>query len=69
VILLDGQISIGEYLSSGLPAVIAAADTVAAFVRKAFALMAANPLIAVYLAFGLVSLGIGRFILMRRAAH
>lgn len=67
--LLDGQISIGEYLSAGLPAVIVAADTVTAFVAKAWDLMSSNPLIAVFLASGLVSLGLKKFLLMRRAAH
>ena len=68
-IVLDGQISIGEYLSTGLPAVLVAADTVAAFARKAFDLMASNPLIAVYLASGLIALGVGKFAATRRAAH
>lgn len=66
---MDGQITIGEYLSSGLPAVLAAADTVVAFARKAFDLMSANPLIAAYLASGLIALGLVKFARMRRATH
>ena len=66
---MEGQISIGDYLSSGFLAVLVAADTVSAFVQKAFDLMVANPLIAVYLASGLIGLGVYKFVQMRRAAH
>lgn len=66
---MEGQISIGEYLSSGLSAVILAADTVTAFIGKAWSLLVSNPLLAVYLASGLIGLGLAKFLRMRRAAH
>lgn len=55
--------------SSGMALIISAADTVVTFVQKGFDLMTSNPLTAVYLASGLISVGLGKFIMMRRAAH
>lgn len=55
--------------SSGMSTIISAADTVVTFVQKGFDLMTSNPLTAVYLASGLISVGLGKFIMMRRAAH
>lgn len=55
--------------SSGMSTIISAADTVVTFVQKGFDLMTGNPLTAVYLASGLISVGLGKFIMMRRAAH
>lgn len=55
--------------STGMSTIISAADTVVTFVQKGFDLMISNPLTAVYLASGLISVGLGKFIMMRRAAH
>ena len=63
----DGSGSGGS--SSGMSTIISAADTVVTFVQKGFDLMTSNPLTAVYLASGLISVGLGKFIMMRRAAH
>lgn len=55
--------------SGGLGAVTSAADTVTTFVGKVFTLMTGNPLLCVYLASGLISVGIYKFVQLRRAAH
>lgn len=54
---------------AGMAAVTAAADTVVTFVGKAFDLMTGNPLTAVYLASGLIGVGLSKFAKMRKAAH
>ena len=59
----------GSGSSGGMASIISAADTVVTFVSKGFDLMTGNPLTAVYLASGLISVGLGKFIMMRRAAH
>lgn len=59
----------GSGSSTGMTAVTAAADTVVTFVGKAFDLITGNPLTAVYLASGLIGVGLHKFISMRRAAH
>lgn len=66
---MDGQISIGEYLSNGWPAVLSAVDTVAEMVGKAWGAITANPLLCVYVAAGLVSLGVGFYRYLRRSAR
>lgn len=55
--------------ATGMAAVTAAADTVVTFVGKGFDLMTGNPLTAVYLASGLIGVGLNKFIKMRKAAH
>lgn len=66
---MDGQISMGEYLSTGFPAVLDAVDTVTLMAGKAWALIASNPLLLVYAAAGLLSVGIGFFAYLRRASR
>ena len=65
----DGGSGSGSGSSGGMASIISAADTVVTFVSKGFDLMTSNPLTAVYLASGLLSVGLGKFIMMRRAAH
>ena len=66
---MDGQISIGEYLSTGWPAVLSAVDTVTEMVGKAWGAIAANPLLCAYVAGGLLSLGVGFYRYLRRSAR
>lgn len=67
--LLDGQISIDQYLSVGMPAVLVAADAVVTFVSKAWSLLSSNPLTVFLLASGLIGVGLRKFVSMRRAGH
>ena len=55
--------------STGMAAITSAADTVATFINKAFDIMTSNPLLAVYLASGLLGVGIYKFRQFRKAAH
>ena len=68
---MPGQISIGEWVATGQPieAVLAGADVVAAFVAKAFDIMAGNPFLSVLVASGLVGVGVRLWQSARRAAH
>lgn len=66
---MDGQISIGEYLSTGWPGVLSAVDTVVTMVGKAWDAIAANPLLCVYVAAGLLPVGVGFFCYLRRSAR
>lgn len=59
----------GESGGGSLTSVTSAADTVTTFVSKAFTLMTGNPLLCVYLASSLISIGIYKFVQLRRAAH
>lgn len=66
---MDGQISLDEYLSTGWPAVISATDTVVTMVGKAWDLVLSNPLARVYVAGGLLALGIGFLVALRRSSR
>lgn len=66
---MDGQISFDEYLSSGWPAVISATDTVVTMVGKAWDLVLSNPLARVYVAGGLLAVGIGLLAALRRSSR
>ena len=66
---MEGQISIDDYLSTGFPAVVDAVDTVTLMVGKAWALIASNPLLLVYAASGLLSVGIGFLVYLRWASR
>lgn len=66
---MDGQISLDEYLSTGWPAVISATDTVVTMVGKVWALVLSNPLARVYVAGGLLAVGIGFLVALRRSAR
>lgn len=66
---MDGQISLDEYLSTGWPAVITATDTVVTMVSKAWGLVLANPLARVYVAGGLLAVGIGFLVALRRSSR
>ena len=55
--------------SGSLTSVTSAADTVTTFVTTAFQMMTGNPLLCVYLASSLISVGIYKFVQLRRAAH
>lgn len=63
---MDGQVSIDDYLSTGFPAVIAATDTIVTMVGKAWALVLSNPLARFYVAGGLLVVGIGFLVALRR---
>lgn len=69
VMSLDGQVSIDDYLSVGFPAVLTAVDTIPALVNKAWELMLSTPLTRIGLAAGLLSMGIGFLVLLRRSAR
>lgn len=66
---MDGQISLDEYLSTGWPAVISATDTVVTMVGKAWDLVLSNPLARVYVAGGLLAVGIGFLVALRRSSR
>lgn len=66
---MDGQVSLDEYLSTGFPAVITATDTIVTMVGKAWALVLSNPLARVYVAGGLLAVGIGFLVALRRSSR
>lgn len=67
---MDGQISIGEYIvAESLSSVISAVDTIQLMMGKAWEMMLANSVLRVSVAAGLLSVGIGVFAYLRRAAR
>lgn len=64
---MEGQIALSEYVA--IENLSGALDTAAALVGKVPALMAANPLLCVLLACGLLSAAIRIFARLRRASR
>ena len=54
---------------TGRDAVIAAMDTVTQLMRSVWELMTSNPLLTLFVAAGLISVGVGAFVAIRNAAR
>jgi len=58
-----------EVVSTGMTAVIGAIDTVTQLMGKCWELMTSNPLLTLFVAAGLLPVGIGIFVRLRNAAR
>lgn len=54
---------------TGMEAVIAAMDTVTQLMGSVWELMTSNPLLTLFVAAGLISVGVGAFVAIRNAAR
>lgn len=59
----------GDTQSTGFESVIAAMDTLGLLMTKVWTMMTSNPLLTLYLAVGLLSIGVSVFWMIKRAAH
>ena len=55
--------------SGGMSAVMSALDTVIQLMGKCWDLMTSNPLLTLFVAAGLISVGVGAFVAIRNAAR
>lgn len=58
-----------EAAKTGMDAVIAAMDTVTQLMGSVWELMTSNPLLTLFVAAGLISVGVGAFVSIRNAAR
>lgn len=59
----------GEPEATGFESVLAAMDTLGTLMTKVWTMMTSNPLLTLYLAVGLLSVGVTVFWMIKRAAH
>lgn len=52
-----------------MPAIIAAMDTVTELMGSVWSLMTSNPLLTLFVASGLIPIGVGAFVAIRNAAR
>ena len=58
-----------EAAKTGMDAVIAAMDTVTQLMGSVWELMTSNPLLTLFVAAGMISVGVGAFVAIRNAAR